>query len=388
MSSVRPLFWSLALVVLPAFNVIAQDKPATQDAPPEVESVETVKKEYAKARESRLTEMRSAIAEARKKGTEKSLKFDKESPRLVFSRRFLAIAEKSPEGPQAIDALKMTLQTSGGLDPVEAREFRTKVFKVVRDHHAAKPSIEAFLSVLARSEDDDAKALVAYVLAKNPDRKIQVAVYKEQIAMREELAAAAESLTDPTRLKAIEKAQGKQFVKDQLARAELARKELDGLRKTLREKYSDLMRDRSIGSIAPEIKSQTLDGKETSLEALRGKVVVLDIWATWCGPCVAMIPHERDMVERLKDKPFALVSISADEKKETLIKFLAEEKMPWTHWWNGSQGGVVDDWDVQYFPTIYVLDSEGVIRHKDIRGEALEKAVNALLAETANASKH
>ena len=92
-----------------------------------------------------------------------------------------------------------------------------------------------------------------------------------------------------------------------------------------------------------------------------------------------MIPHEREMVERLKDKPFALVSISADEKKETLTDFLAKEKMPWTHWWNGSEGGDHRGLGRAGFPTIYVLDAQGVIRHKDLRGEELEKAVNALL---------
>ena len=55
------------------------------------------------------------------------------------------------------------------------------------------------------------------------------------------------------------------------------------------------------------------------------------------------------MVERLKEQPFALVSISGDEKKETLTDFLAKEKMPWTHWWNGSQGGVLEEWDVRHY---------------------------------------
>ena len=92
------------------------------------------------------------------------------------------------------------------------------------------------------------------------------------------------------------------------------------------------------------------------------------------------------MVERLKDKLFALVSISADEKKEKLTEFLAKEKMPWAHWWNGSTGGIIDDWGVRNFPTIYVLDAHGVIRHKDLHGDELEKAVNALLAEQTKAT--
>jgi thiol-disulfide isomerase/thioredoxin len=126
---------------------------------------------------------------------------------------------------------------------------------------------------------------------------------------------------------------------------------------------------------------QGVDGKQARLSALKGKVVVLDIWATWCPPCRGMIPHEREMVERLKDKPFTLVSISADSEKKTLTDFLAKENMPWTHWWNGDQGGIVEEWEVEHYPTIYVIDAKGVIRHKELRGEELEKAVNDLLKE-------
>jgi thiol-disulfide isomerase/thioredoxin len=156
-------------------------------------------------------------------------------------------------------------------------------------------------------------------------------------------------------------------------------------RRTLKEEAEKLLfviNHLSIGKKAPEVVSRDLDDKEVRLSSLQGKVVVLDIWATWCGPCRAMIPHEREMVEKLKDRPFVLVSISADEKKETLKDFLEKESMPWVHWWEGRrEGGILNDWNVQFFPTIYILDHKGVIRYKNIRGKEMEEAVVKLLDE-------
>jgi len=142
------------------------------------------------------------------------------------------------------------------------------------------------------------------------------------------------------------------------------------------------LRNLQVGMKAPAAESKNLKGEKVSLADYAGKVVILDIWATWCGPCKAMIPHEREMVAKFKEKPFALVSISVDEDKKELEEFLEKESMPWVHWWEGAEAPLVKQWNVRFFPTIYVIDGKGVIRHKNIRGDELEKAVEKLLTET------
>lgn len=96
-----------------------------------------------------------------------------------------------------------------------------------------------------------------------------------------------------------------------------------------------------------------------------------------------MYPHERSLVKRLKDKPFALVGINSDTDKDVLKKRLKEENITWPFWWDGgnTSGPIATKWNVSGWPTIYVLDSEGVIRYRDVRGPEMDKAVDQLLAE-------
>jgi Thioredoxin-like len=98
-----------------------------------------------------------------------------------------------------------------------------------------------------------------------------------------------------------------------------------------------------------------------------------------------MYPHERSLVKRLADKPFALVGINSDQDREELKPTLEKESITWPSFWNGggSSGGIAKTWNVHSWPTIYVLDHKGVIRFKNKRGAALDKAVDTLLEEWA-----
>ena len=135
----------------------------------------------------------------------------------------------------------------------------------------------------------------------------------------------------------------------------------------------------AIGATAPDFSGIASDGRVVHLNDLRGKVVVLDFWATWCPPCRGMIPHEREMAKKLQGKPFTFIGVSADESVEKLRKFIADERITWPNIFEGGHGALLRQYDVHYFPTIYVLDAAGVIRFKDVRGAELERAVEHLL---------
>jgi thiol-disulfide isomerase/thioredoxin len=153
------------------------------------------------------------------------------------------------------------------------------------------------------------------------------------------------------------------------------------------QKKIDFINNFTVGKRAPDFECELLDGKKAKLSDFRGNVVVLSVWATWCSPCKAMIPHERELVERMKGKPFKFVSLSVDDTKETLTEFLKYENMSWTHMWNGPAGGFIDQYQIQSYPTIYVLDAKGMIRFKHVKGEKLDHAVEALLKEMSGANQ-
>ena len=95
-----------------------------------------------------------------------------------------------------------------------------------------------------------------------------------------------------------------------------------------------------------------------------------------------MYPHERSLVKRLAEKPFALVGINSDDKPEALKEAIAKESMTWPSWFDGgTDGPIAKKWNVQGWPTIYVVDHKGVIRFKNKRGKEMDKAVNSLLRE-------
>jgi|SRR5260221_4966849 len=97
-----------------------------------------------------------------------------------------------------------------------------------------------------------------------------------------------------------------------------------------------------------------------------------------------MIPHERSLVEKLKDKPFALVGVNSDKDKNYFHSEAEKLGVTWRSFWcgpKGASGPIPTRWGISGWPSIFVIDHKGVIRYRDVRGEEMENAVEQLLAE-------
>lgn len=100
-----------------------------------------------------------------------------------------------------------------------------------------------------------------------------------------------------------------------------------------------------------------------------------------------MYPHERSLVEKLKNEPFAIVGVNSDRDKDKLREALEQESITWRSFFDGgsTSGPIAKAWNVSGWPTLYLLDARGRIRYRDVRGKALEDAIDTLLAELAAA---
>jgi len=137
-----------------------------------------------------------------------------------------------------------------------------------------------------------------------------------------------------------------------------------------------------IGKTAPDIEGPDLDGTAFKLSDYRGKVVLLSFWATWCGPCMALVPQERELAARYKGKPFVIIGVNADLKKERVKPVLKEQAITWRSFWCGEEGPngtIPKKWNVTGWPRLYLIDRAGVIRSRGRRN--LDEMIAKLVAE-------
>ncbi len=135
----------------------------------------------------------------------------------------------------------------------------------------------------------------------------------------------------------------------------------------------------SVGQQFPDFEGEDLlSGEKIALKQFRGKVVLIDFWATWCGPCVGEIPNVKKAYNRYHKQGFEIISISLDHDKEDCERFVKRQKMTWHHIFDG-RGRLAARYGVRGIPAMYLLGKDGKVVSDNARGGRLEPAIKEAL---------
>jgi thiol-disulfide isomerase/thioredoxin len=134
--------------------------------------------------------------------------------------------------------------------------------------------------------------------------------------------------------------------------------------------------------VAPNFNVVALDGKTISMENLAGKVVLIDFWATWCGPCKLALPHLKEIAQKFAGQPLVVISISLDADEGTWKDFVAKNGMTWLQFRDGGfDGPMATQFNVKAIPTTFSIDADGFVQDRQVGDGDIEETLKKLIAQ-------
>jgi thiol-disulfide isomerase/thioredoxin len=321
-----------------------------------------------------LRDRATTMAEKRKAQSERPVLAD-------YARRALDLAEEHQDSVAAVEALgwilEVTAPSENRTPSASSMELRERVLAILERDHLQKPELGAVCQRMAETPAADCEALLRTIHEKHAVSDVQgLAGYALALSLADR-AATARAQGDPQALELTKSAEQLfERLQTQFAEVECGYSTLGEI---ARRKLHEL-KHLAIGQPAAEIEGEDLNGQTMKLSEFRGRVVVLDFFADWCGYCREMYPLERELVQRLQGRPFALLGVNCDDSRADALQAVTRSKLNWRSWWDGA-GRIAGQWHVDGYPTIYVLDHKGTIRYKNVRGADLEAVVDKLVAE-------
>jgi len=139
----------------------------------------------------------------------------------------------------------------------------------------------------------------------------------------------------------------------------------------------------AVGTTFPDFNEKDMTGQPLSIASHKGKVVLVDFWATWCGPCRIELPNVIATYQKYHAQGFDIIGVSLDEDKAQLLSFIKNENMTWPQFFDGKrwENQLAVKYGIQAIPAAFLLDGSGKIIGKDLRGDGLKQAVAAALSK-------
>jgi thiol-disulfide isomerase/thioredoxin len=141
--------------------------------------------------------------------------------------------------------------------------------------------------------------------------------------------------------------------------------------------------------VAPNFQVTAMDGRPIAMQSLAGKVVLVDFWATWCGPCVNALPHLREIAKEFEGQPFVVISVSVDADETTWKNFVAKNNMTWLQYRDGGfDGPLATTFGIKAVPTTFTIDADGFVQDRHVGDGDIETVLKKLLAQASDAANH
>jgi acetyl esterase/lipase len=285
--------------------------------------------------------------------------------------------KKDPEHPRAAWLLTWACATyRGEFEQADAPKVFAEAADLITAQYAHNPDITNFCECLGSMSGGPPWAgrfetHLRNILKENRDRRVRCAA---SFALASVVQAAGESRqaeAEELYQRFQKEFDGKHQYYNQAIEKELHR---------LAKAQLDELKSRGLGKLAPEIDGLDLDGRPMKLSEYRGKVVLLSYWATWCFPCMKLVPHERALATRLEGKPFVIVGINSDTDAKALKNAITAEKITWRSFQDkrADKPAISDEWRILGFPTLYLIDHDGIIRKRWIGAPPLEELDRAI----------
>ncbi|MCB7129880.1 MAG: TlpA family protein disulfide reductase [Candidatus Brocadiales bacterium] len=299
----------------------------------------------------------------------------------AIARVLLNRVKENPGHEKAVELLECICRLSKGSDNnQQPTPTFSEAADLIASHYADIPDLRNFCEILGSGSGSPRWARqferhLRTIIEKNQDRTSRCSALFA-------LASVVQSSGETRQVEAEELY--KQFIRDFDGQTKYSYQGIEQYYHEQAKTQLDELKFRAIGKPAPEIVGVDLEGRSMSLSEYSGKVVLLSFWGTWCLPCMKYIPHEQALATRLEGKPFAIVGVNSDTDDEAIANAVATHKITWRSFRNirADETKISVEWDVLGWPTLYLIDHEGIIREKWIGGphpDELNRMVNQLV---------